>query len=181
MRRILTTVLTFYWTVAFAAMAGACVVDEKRGIAAAFHLLGSTHASNPGGMSGLVLAALFAVAFSLASLLFLWSLITDVAESYVGRDADDVLRVALAFGGCVFAALLMTAAALAVSGIFAAVALHLTAMLTSYLAVRTEQVSRAIRDAEGGRLTSRLMAASAARQYSPMQLAGNVHPIRGDR
>lgn len=184
MRRILTKVLIFYWTTAFSAMAYACIADQGRGIGRAFHLLGaSPNLTSVGETGSVVLAGVLAVAFTLGAVLFLWSLITGWTDSIASRGADDVLRLAFAFGCVVFAALLVIAGFFSISGIFAAVTLHLIAMLTSYLAIHAERTSVVAtpKDVEVGR-QAQFMAANAARQYSRVKLAvSNVHPIRGDR
>jgi hypothetical protein len=182
MRRILIKVLTFYWMAAFVSMAYACIVDQGRGIDRAFHLLGAAAQLAPiGEVGGLMLAGVFGVAFTLGALLFLWSFVASLMEPGVRHEADDVMRLALAFGACVFAVLLVTAALLSISGIFTAVTLHVVAMLTSYLAVQAECASAAAKEADTDN-PAQIMAANAARRYSLIKLAAsNVHPLRGDR
>jgi hypothetical protein len=182
MRRILIKVVTFYWMAAFVAMAYACIVDQGSGIGKAFHLLGAGAQLAPiGEMGGLMLAGMFGVAFTLGALLFLWAFVACWTEPGIGHEADDVMRLALAFGACVFAAILVIAAVLSISGLFTAVALHVVAMLTSYLAVQAECASAAAKEAEADS-PAQIMAANAARRYSMIRLAAsNVHPLRGDR
>ena len=77
MRHILTMLIAFHWMTVFAMLAIVSTVDPEHGVLAALRFLGAVplpEASDLGG--GPVAAAFLAVVFAVASVLFLWTLLT---------------------------------------------------------------------------------------------------------
>ena len=77
MRHILTMLIAFHWMTVFAMLAIVSTVDPEHGVLAALRFLGAVplpEASDLGG--GPLAAAFLAVVFAVASVLFLWTLLT---------------------------------------------------------------------------------------------------------
>ena len=104
----------------FAMLAVVSTVDPEHGILAALRFLGAAplpDASRAGG--GPLAAAFLAFAFAVASLLFLWTLLTAaLGDGSFGGQSEEVARRAFGCGVGVLSLLLIGGALLPVSGLF---------------------------------------------------------------
>ena len=177
MRYILTMLIAFHWTSVFAMLAIVSTVEPEQGIFPALRLLGATHFHEMGEASGGPLAAaLLAFAFAVASLLFLWTLLTvALGDGFFGAQSEEVARRAFGCGVCVVTLLLIGGALLPVSGLFLTSGIALAALLSSYLAVYAERWAVSFVSAPDDadlHAAVRVMAAGAAHSAMLTRLSG---------
>jgi hypothetical protein len=179
MRYILTMLIAFHWMTVFAMLAVVSTVEPEHGILSALHFLGATplpEAHEAGG--GPLAAALLALAFGVASLLFLWTLLTvALGDGSFGSQAEQVARRAFGCGVGALSLLLLGGTMFPVSGLFVTSSVALAALLASYLAVYAEcwAVSFfAAPDDADLRAAVRVMAAGAAHSAMLTRLSGRT-------
>jgi hypothetical protein len=183
MRHILTSFLTLHWAVIFALLAFACV-DGGHGVIVMFGMLGATvPAQLVGTLEKIMVAAPLAVAFMIVSLLFCWAFI----EVFVGDEgrsagADRIIRVAFIAAASVLLLVLAGGATQGIDGLFLVVAAHMTAIMTSYLAMLGERWSFLAvgQTAESeGYSTARVMAQAAAHNSTLVRFSGRTRANPG--
>ena len=181
MRHILTMLIAFHWMTVFAMLAIVSTVDPEHGVLAALRFLGAVplpEASALGG--GPLAAALLAVVFAVASVLFLWTLLTvSLGDGPFGSETEAVARRAFGSGIAVLSLLLIGAGLLPVSGLFVTSAVALAALLASYLAVHAERwavSSLSSPDHADLHAAVRVMAAGAAHNAMLTRLSGRANP-----
>jgi hypothetical protein len=179
MRYILTMLIAFHWMTVFAMLAVVSTVEPEHGILAALRFLGATplhDAYETGG--GPLAAALLAFAFAMASVLFLWTLLTvALGDGFFGGQSEAVARRAFGCGVGVLSLLLIGGALLHVSGLFVTSGVALAALLASYLAVYAERWAVSFFAAPGDsdlRAAVRVMAAGAAHSAMLTRLSGRT-------
>ena len=145
MRRVLTNAILLYWTTFFVALGATCTLHLEHGIVAAYRLLGLTHITSAVADAGAGwLTGAFGVAFGLIGLAFLWALVASLLDESRAGEAEETMRLAFASGAIALAVLLLSAAAMSVSGVFPAIAIQLGAMAASYLAAFAERDTVAV-------------------------------------
>lgn len=173
MRQLLTLVIAFHWTAAFALLAGLAALDAEAGSRAVLSYLGGS-ANLPGhtvGSTGLSLA------FALVSTLFLWAFVT----AAVDRDpsdgtTEDTARLAVISGSMVVAILALTSLADTSQAFFPALAAVFASLLCSLMAIASERRQRAPSEEEIV-AAIRLMAAGAANRAMLSRLSGRAATI----
>jgi hypothetical protein len=142
MRHVLASFLTLHWAVVFALLAFACV-DGGHGVVVMFSMLGATVPGHlAGDLENIAVAAPLAIAFMVVSILFIWAFI----EVFVGdkarpQEADGVIRIAFSAAAGVLLLILIGGTACGVTGLLLVAAIHLTAILASYLVMLGERWS----------------------------------------
>ena len=110
MRHFLTMLIAFHWMAVFAMLAAVSTLESEHGMLAALRFLGAVPLSDAYSSGGGPLAAGFlSFAFAVASLLFLWTLLTALcwATACFGGQTEEVARRAFGCGVGVFSLLLI--------------------------------------------------------------------------
>ncbi|APH72507.1 hypothetical protein [Aquibium oceanicum] len=167
MRRIIGIFVPAYWMAFFGLLALAAMAEATGEVFAIFQAL-----SFPGGFlgneipAGPVLSTALAFGFSLTSVLFLWMIVTAIAQIRGSqRESDEIARTAFGVATAMMTVLLAIGAIFLVRGLFASASLQLLALLVSYMALQAEQRRTADAPREVGdaaEITARLMAIGAA-------------------
>ncbi|TIS45863.1 hypothetical protein [Mesorhizobium sp.] len=166
MRHVLTSFLALHWAVVFALLAYFCV-DGNRGIASALGVLGvSVQSSRFPGLEHPVVVAPLSVALLTVALLFCWAFVETLLNIATRPDAGDaVVRIAFISASFLLSVILIGGAAQGINGLFMVVAIQMTALLASYVAVLAERRSTlaamTLHEADA-RLTAHRMATGAA-------------------
>lgn len=181
MPRILTSFLTFHWAAAFALLSIACVMGGDGGAAQAMNMLGLTanELFDPAGASA---SALLALASAVCSVLFFWAFATSVFGDPEADGEGDVLRMAFASAALLISLLMICGAANVAGGVYQTAAVHLAALLASYLAVQAERIAAfmSASPSEGDiRAAARLMALGAAHSTMLSRLSGRAANFAG--
>ena len=141
MRHFLTMLIAFHWMAVFAILAAVSTLESEHGMLGALRFLGAvplSDAHSSGG--GPAVAGFLSFTFAVASLLFLWTLLTALwGDGMFGGQAEEVARRAFGSGIGLFSLLLIGGAVLPVSGLFLTSAVAVTALLASYLATSAER------------------------------------------
>jgi hypothetical protein len=178
MRYILTMLIAFHWMSVFGMLAVVQTVEPEHGIFPALRFLGATPLHEMGDAGGPLAAALMALGFAVASLLFLWTLLTvALGDGFFGSQAEEVARRAFGCGVGVLSALLAGGALFPVSGLFVTSSVALAALLVSYLAVYAERWAVSFFSAPDHadlRAAVRVMAAGAAHSAMLTRLSGRA-------
>ncbi|RUV93111.1 hypothetical protein EOA75_15060 [Mesorhizobium sp. M1A.F.Ca.IN.022.07.1.1] len=166
MRHVLTSFLALHWAVVFALLAYICM-DGNRGIASALGVLGvSLQSSRFPDLDHALVVAPLAVALLIVALLFCWAFVETLLNIATRPDAGDtVVRIAFICASFLLSVILVGGAAQGINGLFMVVAIQMTALLASYVAVLAERrsASTAMTLHEGeAPLVSRRMAAGVA-------------------
>jgi hypothetical protein len=176
MPRILTSFLTFHWAAAFALLSIACVMGGDGGAAQAMSMLGLA-ANDLFGPAGVFASALLSLVSAVCSVLFFWAFATSVFSDPEVDGDGDVLRIAFASAASLISLLTICGAANVAAGVYQTAAVHLAALLASYLAIQAERIA-AIMSAspnEGDiRAAARLMALGAAHSTMLSRLSGRA-------
>lgn len=176
MRHLLASFLTLHWAVVFALMAFACI-DGGHGVAMVFSAFGATVPSSlSGSLGNVAVAAPLAVAFAIVSLLFCWAFVGLIGGGEArSQDADGIVRIAFIAAVGVPLAVMAVGAVLGVKGLYPVVAIHLTAIMTSYLAMLGERwaVQNASQPVKvAGYPAARAMAQAAAHNSTLARISG---------
>ena len=112
--------IAFHWMAVFAILAAVSTLESEHGMLAALRFLDAIplrDAQVSGG--GLAVAGFLSFSFAVASLLFLWTLLTALwGDGMFGGQAEEVARRAFGCGIGLFSLLLIGGALLPVSGLF---------------------------------------------------------------
>ncbi|TIQ35893.1 MAG: hypothetical protein E5X48_12565 [Mesorhizobium sp.] len=167
MRHVLTSFLALHWAVVFALLAYICM-DGNRGIASALGVLGvSVQSSRFPGLEHALVVAPLAIALLIVALLFCWAFVETLLNIAARPDTGDaVVRIAFIGASFLLSIILVGGAAQGINGLFMVVAIQMTALLASYVAVLAERRSTlaaamASHDSDA-RLAAHRMAAGAA-------------------
>ncbi|QPC87628.1 hypothetical protein GA830_13380 [Mesorhizobium sp. NBSH29] len=183
MRQILTPFLAVHWLAAFAAMAGACVLDAEGAKGAVLAGLLGDHSG--GGFITPWTSAALAVAFSVTAALFLWVFVTALlVGSDEPQEAEEVSRYA--FGAAVGSlTALCLARAMGDAALLGEGAVLTAALAASYAAICAERWSTPapVPEPEMQELqdAARLMAASAGHNSMLARISGRPGTVMGDR
>ncbi|TIO55413.1 MAG: hypothetical protein E5Y00_26990, partial [Mesorhizobium sp.] len=142
MRHVLTSFLALHWAVVFALLAYICM-DGNRGIASALGVLGvSLQSSRFPDLDHALVVAPLAVALLIVALLFCWAFVETLLNIATRPDAGDtVVRIAFICASFLLSVILVGGAAQGINGLFMVVAIQMTALLASYVAVLAERRS----------------------------------------
>ncbi|RRH99209.1 hypothetical protein EH240_18380 [Mesorhizobium tamadayense] len=142
MRHVLKSFLALHWAIVFALLAYICM-DGDRGIASALGVLGvSVQGSRFPGLEHAVIVAPLSVALLIVALLFCWAFVETLLNIATRPDAGDaVVRIAFISASFLLSIILLGGAAQGINGLFMVVAIQMTALLASYVAVLAERRS----------------------------------------
>jgi hypothetical protein len=140
MRHVLTSFLALHWAVVFALLAYICM-DGNRGIASALGVLGvSVQSSRFPGLEHAAVVAPLSIALLIVAVLFCWALMETLLNIAAKPDAGDgVLRIAFVSASFLLSLILVGGVAQGINGLFMIVAIQMTALLASYVAVLAER------------------------------------------
>ncbi len=176
MPRVLTSFLTFHWAAAFALLAMACVMGGEGGAAHALAILGLAG-------SGLLDPALFPVsaflplASAVCAVLFFWAFVTSMFSDPEEEGGGDVVRMAFASAALLISLLMICGSVNVLAGVYPAVAVHMAALLASYLTIQAERLSvimSASPSENDIRAAARIMALGAAHSSMLSRLSGRA-------
>jgi hypothetical protein len=176
MRHALTSFLALHWAIVFALLAFICI-DGNRGVAAALAVLGlDVENGHITGLENAAVVAPLSITLLVVAVLFCWAFVETVINMAANPDAkDSVVRIAFISASGVLSLVLVGGAAQGIDGLFMVVAVQLTALLASYVAVLAEQrVTRAeafVADNEI-RATAHVMAKGAAHSSLLSRISG---------
>ncbi|RWM26637.1 hypothetical protein [Mesorhizobium sp.] len=173
MRHVLTSFLALHWAVVFALLAYICM-DGDRGIASALGVLGvSVQSSRFPGLDQALVVAPLSVALLIVALLFCWAFVETLLNIATRPDAGDaVVRIAFIFASFLLSIILVGGAAQGINGLFMVVAVQMTALLASYVAVLAER--RSVMQENEARLAAHRIATGAA--HSSLLSRISSHP-----
>ncbi|UCI05577.1 hypothetical protein [Mesorhizobium sp. B1-1-8] len=142
MRHILTSFLALHWAVVFALLAYICM-DGDRGIASALGVLGvSVQNSTLPGLEHAAIVAPLSIALLIVAVLFCWAFVETLLNIAARPEAgDSVVRIAFISASFLLSLILVGGVAQGVNGLFMVVAIQMTALLASYVAVLAERRS----------------------------------------
>jgi len=185
MRHVLTSFLALHWAVVFALLAYICM-DGNHGIASALGVLGISVQSTrfPGLEHALVVAPL-SIALLLVALLFCWAFVETLLNIATRPDAGHaVVRIAFICASFLLSIILVGGAAQGINGLFMVVAIQMTALLASYVAVLAEQRSTlaamTLHDSDA-RLAAHRLATGAAHSSLLSRISGHPETRPGGR
>ncbi|OHV88268.1 hypothetical protein [Mesorhizobium sp. ORS 3428] len=185
MRHVLTSFLALHWAVVFALLAYICM-DGNRGIASALGVLGvSVQSSRFQGLEHAVVVAPLVIALLIVALLFCWAFLETLLNIATRPDAGDaVVRIAFISASFLLSIILVGGAAQGINGLFMVVAIQMTALLASYVAVLAERRSSlaatALHESEA-RLAAYRMATGAAHSSLLSRISGHPETRPGGR
>ncbi|WP_192245257.1 hypothetical protein [Mesorhizobium silamurunense] len=185
MRHVLTSFLALHWAVVFALLAYICM-DGNRGIASALGVLGvSVQSAGFPGLEHAVIVAPLSVALLIVALLFCWAFVETLLNIATRPDAGDaVVRIAFISASFLLSIILVGGAAQGINGLFMVIAIQMTALLASYVAVLAERrstVAAATLHHGDARLTAQRMATSAAHSSLLSRISGRPETRPGGR
>lgn len=134
MRPALASIIICHWMIVFGLLAAVSALDPETGPLAAFEMIGARVSLPVGGHFSPLLTASAASAVTITALLFAWALL---CVAFGGRRPLEDGVVTLAFGSAagVLCLALIGGFLLPVNGVFVPIAIHLAALLASYLAI----------------------------------------------
>ena len=142
MRHVLSSFLAFHWAVVFALLAYICM-DGSQGIATALGVLGvSIHGSRFPELEHVAVVAPLTIALLIVAVLFCWAFVETLLNAAAKPDAgDSVVRIAFISASFLLSLILIGGVAQGIDGLFMIVAIQMTALLASYVAVLAERRS----------------------------------------
>ena len=142
MRHVLTSFLALHWAVVFALLAYICI-DGDRGIASALGVLGASAQGNRfPSLEHTVVVAPLSVALLVVAVLFCWAFVETLLNITARPDEGDaVVRTAFISASFLLSLILVGGVAQGINGLFMVVAIQMTALLASYVAVLAERRS----------------------------------------
>jgi len=185
MRHVLTSFLALHWAVVFALLAYICI-DGDRGIAAALGVLGvSVQGSGFPGLEHAVVVGPLSVALLVVAVLFCWAFVETLLNITARPDGGDaVVRTAFISAPFLLSLILVGGVAQGINGLFMVVAIQMTALLASYVAVLAERRSSlaAVTVHEGdARAAAHRMAMGAAHSSLLSRISGQPETKPGGR
>jgi hypothetical protein len=134
MRPVLASIIICHWIVVFGLLAAVSALDPDVGPLAAFEMIGAKVSLPVGGHFNPLLTASAASAVTIIALLFAWALLC-VAFGGKRPLEDGVVTLAFASAAGLLCVALAGGFLLPVNGVFVPVAIHLVALLVSYVAI----------------------------------------------
>ncbi|MEW6632511.1 MAG: hypothetical protein AB1440_16710 [Pseudomonadota bacterium] len=184
MRHVLTSFLALHWAVVFALLAYICI-DGDRGIASALGVLGiSVQGSGFPGLQNAVVVGPLSVALLIVAVLFCWAFVETLLNITARPDGGDaVVRTAFISASFLLSLILVGGVAQGINGLFMVVAIQMTALLASYVAVLAERRSppASVAVHEDARATAHRMAMVAAHSSLLSRMSGQPETKPGGR
>lgn len=175
MRHVLSSVLALHWAVVFALLAYICM-DGSRGMAAAFGVLGlSVQAHRLPELENVAVLAPLSIALLTVAVLFCWAFVETLLNAAARPDAgESVARIAFISASFLLSLILIGGVAQGINGLFMIVAIQMTALLASYIAVLAERRSTfaAMNLPEGDVRAASRMAVGAAHSSLLSRISG---------
>ncbi len=142
MRHVLSSFLALHWAAVFALLAYICM-DGSRGIAAALGVLGvSIQGNRFPELERVAVVAPLSIALLIVAVLFCWAFVETLLNAAARPDAgDSVIRIAFISASFLLSLILIGGVAQGIDGLFMIVAIQMTALLASYVAVQAERRS----------------------------------------
>ncbi|PBB21658.1 hypothetical protein [Mesorhizobium sp. WSM4313] len=184
MRHVLSSVLALHWAVVFALLAYVCM-DGSRGIATALGVLGLSVRGNrfPHFENAAVVAPL-SIALLIVAVLFCWAFVETLLNAAARPDAgESVARIAFISASFLLSLILIGGVAQGIDGLFMIVAIQMTALLASYIAMLAERRSTfaAMHLPEGDIRVASRMAMGAAHSSLLSRISGRPENKPGGR
>lgn len=177
MRHLFSSFLALHWAVVFALLAFICI-DGSRGMTLALSVMGLAMPSAELAYTGnSLVAAPLATAFLVVAVLFCWAFVEIFVNDGETPEADDgIIRIAFIAAAGVLSLILIGGAARGFGGVFVVVAVHLAALLTSYIAILGERWVAVAREpgAQEARAAARGMARGAAHSSMLARFSGRA-------
>jgi hypothetical protein len=173
MPRVLTSFLTFHWAAAFALLSMACVMGGNGGAAQALGMLGLAEGDLLAHASA---TPLLSLASAVCAMLFFWAFAASVLGD-PAAEGGEVAGMAFASAALLISLLMICGSVNVVAGLYPAVAVHLAALLASYLAIQAERLAAVISASPGEndiRAAARIMALGAAHVSMLSRLSGRT-------
>lgn len=184
MRHVLSSVLALHWAVVFALLAYICM-DGSRGIATALGVLGlSVKANGLPELENVAVLAPLSIALLTVAVLFCWAFVETLLNAAARPDAgESVARIAFIAASLLLSLILIGGVAQGINGLFMIVAIQMTALLASYVAVLAERRSNfaAMHLPEGDVRAAARMAMSAAHSSLLSRISGRPENKPGGR
>jgi len=185
MRHLLTPFLALYWAVVFALLAYICL-DGSRGVASALGGLGVPLQSGRfPGLDHVAVVAPLSISLLIVAVLFCWAFVETLLNVATGPDAGEaVVRIAFASASFLLSAILIGGATQGINGLFMVVAIQMTALLASYVAVLAERrawLAAPLRYRDDARLAASRMAVGAAHSSLLSRISGRPETSPGGR
>lgn len=175
MRHVLSSVLALHWAVVFALLAYVCM-DGSRGIASALGVLGlSVQGGRFPQLENAAVVAPLSIALLTVAVLFCWTFVETLLNATARPDAgESVARIAYISASFLLSLILIGGVAQGIDGLFMIVAIQMTALLASYIAVLAERRSTfaAMNLPEGDVRTASRMAMGAAHSSLLSRISG---------
>lgn len=142
MRHVLTSLLALHWAIVFALLAFICI-DGNRGVTAALGVLGvAVENARFVDLENAFVVAPLAIALLVVAVLFCWAFVETLINIAAKPDATDgVVRIAFISASGMLSLILIGGVAQGIDGLFMVIAVQLTALLASYVAVLAERRS----------------------------------------
>ncbi|MDX8524940.1 hypothetical protein RFM68_10500 [Mesorhizobium sp. MSK_1335] len=182
MRHVLSSVLALHWAVVFALLAYICM-DGSRGIAAALGVLGlSIQSLRVPQLENVAVVAPLSIALLTVAVLFCWAFVETLLNAAARPDAgESVARIAFICASFLLSLILVGGVVQGIDGLFMIVAIQMTALLASYVAVTAERRSTfaAMSLPEGDVRTASRMAMGAAHSSLLSRISGRPENTPG--
>ncbi|WP_149802615.1 hypothetical protein [Mesorhizobium sp. NFR06] len=142
MRHVLSSFLALHWTIVFALLAYICMAGS-RGITTALGVLGlPIQGSKFPALENIAVVAPLSIALLIVAVLFCWAFVETLLNTAARPDAgESVARIAFISASILLSLILIGGVAQGIDGLFMIVAIQLTALLASYVAVLAERRS----------------------------------------
>jgi len=185
MRHVLTSFLALHWAVVFALLAYICM-DRHSGIASALGVLGvSVQNSHLPDLEHAAVVAPLSIALLIVAVLFCWAFVETLLNIATRPDGGDgVVRIAFVSASFLLSLILVGGVAQGINGLFMIVAIQMTALLASYVAVLAERrfaVAAMNWHENDARVTAHRIAAGAAQSSLLSRIAGRPETTTGGR
>ena len=142
MRHVLSSFLALHWAVVFALLSYICI-DGSRGIDAALGVLGvPIQGDRFPALDHFAVVAPLSVALLTVAVLFCWAFVETLLNAMARPDAgDSVVQIAFIAASFLLSLILIGGVAQGIDGLFMVIAIQMTALLASYVAVQAERRS----------------------------------------
>jgi hypothetical protein len=142
MRHVLSSFLALHWTIVFALLAYICMAGS-RGITTALGVLGlPIQGSKFPALENIAVVAPLSIALLIVAVLFCWAFVETLLNAAARPDAgESVARIAFISASILLSLILIGGVAQGIDGLFMIVAIQMTALLASYIAVLAERRS----------------------------------------
>ncbi|TPN88160.1 hypothetical protein FJ987_13685 [Mesorhizobium sp. CU2] len=184
MRHVLSSFLALHWAVVFALLAFICM-DGSQGIATALGVLGvSIQGDRFPQLEHIAVVAPLSIALLIVAVLFCWAFVETLLNATARPDAgESVMRIAFISASFLLSLILIGGVAQGIAGLFMIIAIQMTALLASYVAVLAERrsVTNAMALHESDVRAATRMAMGAAHSSLLSRISGRPETKPGGR